>query len=187
MKPKVILVLTAASILSSLSTVEAARLAQQDEKTTDVPTQVSAVTMSFESGYIQRNFQFAITLKRDGSAVFIVRRSAGSGTYVAKGLQQEFVQAAKLVSEANFWSLGSHFGPKDPNSPGSVLSVVGSGVRKSIVDAGVPKPKSGARAAPEGIKSLERLLAGLTQTAHWDKISDKLNFPDYRPQNDSKG
>ncbi len=149
----------------------------QEEKPVVHSAPVSSISMSFEPGYITRTFQFAITLKRDGTATYVVHRAKNSGTFRATGLTDEFSKITKALDDCGYWSLAPRYGGADARGPHSTITVNAGGARKAVIDAGKPRPKQPGKEAPTGFKTVERLLASLSDSANWTKVSDKTEFP----------
>ncbi len=148
--------------------------AQQDDQAPTASGPIRSVSFNFLPGRMINNIEFRITLKHDGTATYMLRHSAGSGTYRASGLTQEFADIAKKVEDAGYWKLQPHYGRKDEQFPYAVVSVSTANGSKSVIDAGAFKHSG--MLAPPGLKQVELMMAGLAKSAPWKKVSDKTTF-----------
>jgi hypothetical protein len=162
--------------IASFACSIALRAQQEEEREASAQTPISSVSMSFVPGALTMSSPYAIILKKDGSAVYVVRRQNITGTFRAKGLTEAFGEVTKALAECTYWNLQNHFGPIGHTNSSVVVTIKSSATSKSIVDAGKIKGQNQGGIPPAALKHVEQILGGLTASAHWDKISDKADF-----------
>lgn len=175
-------------MLLAIATVSSAFGAYgQASKSAKKPEPISSISLMFDPGMVHHPVWRAISLRGDGTGTSWIRGAEGNGTFKLKGLKPEFDKIARMIEGAHYLKFESYYGPAATDIPILSVSVVFGKTRKSIVDWGKPFQLKYEKEAPQNLKKIEQALLELCFSLRWEKVSSKVDFPDFMPSTDSKG